>query len=233
MKLRSRWLTRCLALFGALLLRLWLCTLRYRVASLGAEVHPVDPRRRRFLYAFWHETLLSALSLRRRVHVLISRHRDGELIARICLHLGIGTVRGSSGSDRRGGATALREMAHLAGRTHLAVTPDGPRGPRRVVQPGLILLASRTGLPVVPLGVGWSHAWRARSWDRFAVPLPFSSACCVFGAEIHVPPRLDRGQLERYRLLVEGEMLRATAAAERWAARGGRVQVPAAAKQAA
>ena len=107
-------------------------------------------------------------------------------------------------------------------RSHLAVTPDGPRGPRRQVQLGLIFLASRTGLPIVPVGMGYARAWRLRSWDRFAIPHPWSAATCVMGWKIHVPAGLNREELERYRRLVEEEMLNTTAAAERWVETGVR-----------
>src|SRR5205085_11486274 len=100
--------------------------------------------------------------------------------------------------------------------------PDGPKGPRRRVQAGLIFLAAQTGLPIVPFGVGYTHAWRARSWDRFAVPLPGSTAVGIFAPAIHVPRGLNRAQLESYRRLVEERMRAASDAAERWAATGAK-----------
>jgi lysophospholipid acyltransferase (LPLAT)-like uncharacterized protein len=89
-----------------------------------------------------------------------------------------------------------------------------------MVQPGLIMLASRSGLPVVPVGVGFSRAWRARSWDRSAIPKPFSTCVCVAGKAILVPADVDRDGLEIYRRLVEDAMLAATAEAEKLAAGG-------------
>jgi lysophospholipid acyltransferase (LPLAT)-like uncharacterized protein len=209
-------LIRCLAFLGSILIRWWMGTIRYRLAYADDKVHPTDPRRERYLYAFWHESILFSARFRTRIHILVSQHGDGELIARTCLHLGKGTVRGST---TRGGGQALLDMAERSRRTHLAVTPDGPRGPRRRVQMGLILLASRTGLPIVAFGVGWSRAWRAGSWDRFAVPLPYSTAYAVAAPTIRVPPGLNRAGLEHYRRVVEERMLWATDAAERWAAR--------------
>jgi lysophospholipid acyltransferase (LPLAT)-like uncharacterized protein len=220
MKLRHPWLIRLAALLGAHLLRWWMSTIRYRIAFTD-RTHPTDPRVQRFLYAFWHEAILVPVGIKTRIQVLISHHADGELIARMCGHLGYGTVRGSS---TRGGGAALVELVRHAGRSHLAVTPDGPRGPRRRVQAGLIFLASRTGLPVVPFGVGWSRAWRARSWDRFALPYPYSTACCVVAPQIAVPGRLNREGLEHYRRLIEERLTWATETAERWAA--GRAMAP-------
>jgi lysophospholipid acyltransferase (LPLAT)-like uncharacterized protein len=215
MKLRHPWLIRCLAFAGALVFRWWTGTLRRRFHFAGDRPHPADPRAARCLYAFWHEAIFFGAGMKARIHVLISRHADGEFIARMARHLGYGVVRGSS---TQGGGPAVRALAAWARRTHVGVTPDGPRGPRRRVQPGVVYLASRTGLPVVAFGVGWSRAWRARSWDRFAVPCPYSTVYCVVAPEVRVPADLGRGELERYRRLVEERLHWATETAERWAA---------------
>jgi len=217
MKLRSPWILRSLALLAAWLIRCWMGTLRYRMFFAGPERHPADPRRQRYLYAFWHETILFPTAFRTPIQVLISQHADGELIAQVCRFLGFGAVRGSS---TRGGVGAVVQMCHTSQVGHLGVTPDGPRGPRRRVQLGLIYLASVTGLPIVAFGVGYSRAWRARSWDRFAVPWPWSTATCVIAPAIRVPAGLTRPELERYRRLIEEQLLSVTAAAERWAQDG-------------
>jgi lysophospholipid acyltransferase (LPLAT)-like uncharacterized protein len=215
MKLRHPWLIRCLTLLAACLIRLWMRTLRLRLyPPPGTGPHPSDPRRARFIYAFWHEALLCPTALPAKIHVLISQHADGELIAQVCRHLRYGLVRGSS---TRQGTQALLQMLKISRRSNLLITPDGPRGPRRRVQRGLVFVASRTGLPVIPCGVGYERAWRAPSWDRFAVPYPFTKAVCIGAPPIHVPPDLDRDGLERYRLLVEQQMHAATTAAERLA----------------
>jgi lysophospholipid acyltransferase (LPLAT)-like uncharacterized protein len=217
MKIRAHWLLCLLGLAGAGLIRLWISTVRRRTFFAEGVQHPTDVRKERCIYAFWHETILFPASFNTRIHVLISRHRDGELIAQVCRFLGFRVARGST---TRGGASAVLELHRHSKKTHLAVTPDGPRGPRRRVQPGVIYLASVTGLPIVACGVGFSRAWRARSWDRFAVPKPWSLAVGVVAPAVHVPRRLDRDGLERYRLLVEEQLTEATAAAERWALGG-------------
>jgi lysophospholipid acyltransferase (LPLAT)-like uncharacterized protein len=219
MKLRSPWLIRLIGFLGGVVLRRWMSTIRPRICFPDELRHPADPRVERFVYAFWHDTLLLPTAYSTRIHVLISQHGDGEMIAQICRHLRIGTVRGST---TRGGTQALLNMLKLSRRAHLGVTPDGPRGPRRQVQVGLIFIASYTGLPIVPLGVGYQRAWRFRSWDRFALPWPWSEARCVVAPPISVPARLNREGLEHYRSLVEERLLKATAAAERWAAGGKR-----------
>ena len=223
MKLRNPALIRAAGLMGAGLFRLWMDTLRYRFAFPEA-VHPVPPRVGRYIYAFWHESLLVAADMRTPVHTLISHHADGELIAQVCRHLRIGVVRGS---PKEGGSEALLRLRRQSARTHLAVTPDGPRGPRRRVKLGTIYLASATGLPVVGFGVGYGRAWRLRSWDRFALPRPWSTAYLVVAPALAVPPGLDRAGLEGYRRLLEERMLRATEAAERWADRASGRDAPA------
>ncbi len=170
MKLRQPWMIGLAALLGAVVVRVWMSTLRYRVHLADRRVNPADPVfEGRYIYALWHETLMgmAGRTWGAKMHMLVSRHADGELIARICQHLGWGVVRGST---TRGGATALREMVGLSRHALLAVTPDGPRGPRRQVQPGVVFLASQTGLPIVPIGVADTQVWRGRSWDRFTVP---------------------------------------------------------------
>jgi lysophospholipid acyltransferase (LPLAT)-like uncharacterized protein len=218
MKLRQPWLIKAAGFSAAWALRLWVGTLNYRYRPLGPNL---DPRRpdclQRFIYAFWHENmLLPAYHYGRTgVHVLISQHADGELIAEVCRHIGFGTVRGST---TRGGVEALRRMVEVGKETHLAITPDGPRGPRRRVQPGLIYLAARTGLPIVPAGIAYDRPWRAKSWDRFAMPRPWSAATAVTDQPIAVPPDVCRDDIEAYRRSVEEAMLRLSAVAERLAA---------------
>jgi lysophospholipid acyltransferase (LPLAT)-like uncharacterized protein len=215
MKLRSPALIRLLGLLLSWMFRWWMGTVSLRIRC-EERPHPADPRKERFLYAIWHETLLVPCVVRRSVHMLISEHSDGELITQVCRHLRIGVVRGSRA---RRGAKAVLGMIRVSERTHLCITPDGPRGPRRQVKLGTIFLASHTGLPIVPVGAGMSRSWRARSWDRFAVPVPWSVAVCLFGPAIKVPPNLDRDQLEHYRQVVEAEMLRVTHKAEQLALR--------------
>ena len=214
MKLRHPWLIRLASFITGLVLRVWLATLRVRIRSADGRQHPTDPAVDRFIYAFWHETLLAPAKMRTKAQIMISQSRDGEFIAQVCHHLGIGVVRGSSSRD---GATGLLDMLRDGDGLHLALTPDGPRGPRRKVQSGVALLASCTGLPVIPVGVGFTRAWRAGSWDRFAVPWPFSSIVCGLGGPIAVPQPLDRGRLAQVRVQVETAMLEATQAAESWA----------------
>ena len=215
MKLRHPTLIRLVAVLCAVLLRWWLGTLRTHAHVLDERNHPADPLVCRFIYAFWHEALLAPACMKVPVHVLISHHADGELIVQTCQQLGIGVVRGSTS---RGGSQALLEMLKRIERSHIAITPDGPRGPRREVQLGTVFLASIADVSIVPIGVGFVKAWRFGSWDRFALPVPYSTVVGVVGCPIDVPAGLDRDGLNRYRLQLQREMLRLTSAAEAWAA---------------
>jgi len=147
-------------------------------------------RGERFVYAFWHSALLPLAVLHRHegIAVLVSRHRDGELITRIIERLGFVAARGSS---TRGGEAGVRGMLAWAGQDrHLAVTPDGPRGPAEQVKPGALYLAERTGRRMVPIGVAADRTRAFRSWDRFRVPWPFARVLVSHGAPFAPPHSL-------------------------------------------
>jgi lysophospholipid acyltransferase (LPLAT)-like uncharacterized protein len=216
MKLRSRWLIHLLAFLTAVFGRLWMNTLRVRVYDPDNILPPPLTRERRYIYAFWHEYMVLLLSRfgQGNIHVLISQHADGQFIAEVARHLMFGTVRGSP----KTGVEAARGLLRAAQRGHLAITPDGPRGPRRKVQLGIIWAASQTGLPIICGGLAGGGGMRMRSWDRFFLPYPNSAATLVVGRAIHVPPNLSRAELLAYRQRVEDEMNRATWVAEYWLA---------------
>jgi len=161
-------------------------------------------RGERCIYALWHARLL-ALTFTHRgrdVAVLISQHRDGELIARIVQRLGYAAARGSS---TRGGDEGMREMLRMAEERHLlAITPDGPRGPAGRVKPGLVYLASRTGFPIIPVAASASRSWVLDSWDRFRIPWPLATIVEAYGPPIQIPPTLDDDAAEAWRVRVEG-----------------------------
>ncbi len=151
----------------------------------------------RCLYAIWHESLWHiAYAFRRQgLHALVSQHSDGEIIARTLQRFGFNLVRGSS---TRGGARALLELARIASQTSddIVVTVDGPKGPAREVKEGLLYVASRSGLPIVPVAVVASRAWRERSWDRLVIGKPFARVVISQGEEIRVPSTADRESLQ-------------------------------------
>ena len=157
-----------------------------------------------FIVAFWHGRLLMMFLAWRypdRVHVLISGHRDGQLISRSIAHFGAKTV---VGSKRRGGASAALEIVRLlrCGAV-IAVTPDGPRGPRMRAKEGIISLAIMGGVPIIPL----TYACRPRkvfaSWDRFNLPMPFCRGVFIWGDPIDVPKTADAALKAEKRLVLE------------------------------
>jgi hypothetical protein len=189
---------------GAIALRLLAGTLRVRREE--AAVAPLWAARAPLIYAMWHGRLLLLPYLygHRGAHVLTSRSRDGELVARWIRRFGLEPVRGSSS---RGGADAVRLLARAirAGR-EVVVVPDGPRGPREVLKPGVIALARLSGAPIVPTAVGASREWRLRSWDEFRIPQPFARCVVRFGEPIHVSRAADRPGEEAVRKEVEAAL---------------------------
>ena len=219
MKIRNPTLIKWLCFLGAIFIRLWIGTLSLRQRSLGMPSLPNEYRRReRIIVAFWHENILVPCHSYRHlnIHVLISEHTDGEIIAQVCKHLGYGSCRGSK---TRGGMKALRDLIRASKSYDLAVTPDGPRGPRRHVEPGLIYLASKTGLPIAVMGVGHDRPWRLDTWDHFVVPRPFSKAVVIGAEPIYVPANASKAELEEIRLHVEKTLNEVTDYAERLASR--------------
>ncbi|HJT36596.1 MAG TPA: lysophospholipid acyltransferase family protein [Pirellulales bacterium] len=220
MKLRHPILVKLGGLLGATAIRGWMSTLDYRVAYYDPAVDPVHPDYAgQKLYVFWHEYILFPLVMRGHCNLamLLSRHGDAEILSRTAYHLGFDCVRGST---RRGGVAALRALFAKSRHMNLTITPDGPKGPRRVLAPGPVFLASKLQLPLVLLGLGYDRPWRVNSWDRFALPRPGSRARAVVSPALHLPRDLDRKGLEHYRLEVERLLNRLTLEAEAWAEAG-------------
>ena len=203
---------------GPALLRLLGATWRVSILPEGVEERRRE-RNQSVIFAFWHGRMIIPAYTHRfkKVGILISRHGDGEYIARVVERLGFRTVRGST---TRGGVAALKETLRIShtGRD-LAFTPDGPKGPRYTVQRGVVYAASRTGLPIVPAAVEASPAWVLGSWDEFTIPKPFARAVILQGDPIHIPPGIDGEELERERLRVEERMHEVMAEARRIAAK--------------
>lgn len=194
---------------GAALLRTLAATWRLDVRDVTAYEAEVR-NGARCIFALWHARLLPLTLTHRGRHVavLVSRHRDGELITRVVERMGYVTARGSS---TRGGEEGLREMIEWAEKGHLlTITPDGPRGPAEIVKPGLVYLASRTGLPVIPVTAAAWPEWRLRSWDGFRIPRPFARVNVSYGPPIRVPPDIDRDEIERWRVEIENALVTLT-----------------------
>ena len=195
-------------------------TLDYKAAFYDVAVDPVNPQYRgQKIYVFWHENILIPLYLRGHCNLamLLSRHRDADVLSEVAQLLGFEFVRGSTYG---GGSSAIREMLRRSKLMNLTITPDGPRGPRRQLALGPIYLSSKLGLPIVCLGMGYDRPWRVNSWDRFAIPRLFSRARGVVSPPLTIPANLDREGLEYYRRRVEDLLNRLSNEAEAWAEAG-------------
>jgi len=171
---------------------------------------------RPILFVFWHNRLLYTCYRisRERVVMMVSQSRDGDIIARAAHDRGIESVRGSSS---RGGTAALRALARAMKDRGLCggITPDGPRGPRYVLQAGTIVAARLAGAQIVPVGLGFSRKKVFASWDGFQFPWPFAAARIVFGAPVNLPPLAGAAALESARAEVERRLNAVTEAADR------------------
>ena len=186
---------------GSLVTSLFLTT---RVEREGQE-HFLRFRRDRrpVIFVFWHGQLLPLLYHHRRegAVVLVSEHADGEYVTRVMHRLGFGTARGSS---TRGATKGLRSLIRAAQEGHdLGLTPDGPRGPARSFQPGALLAAAITGLPIIPVAAGATPAWRLASWDRFLIPKPFSRVRLKYGPPHWIERSAGDAALEQHARTLE------------------------------
>ncbi len=155
------------------------------------------------IFAYWHAFMLVPAYTARNlgIKVMVSQHSDGEYITQVIERLGFTTVRGST---TRGGVKALLKMIKDPKEgTAIAITPDGPRGPRFTIQPGIIYLSQKTGIPIIPTSLGLTSYWEMPSWDKFRIPKPFSKAALIHGEPIHIPPKLNKSEVEEYCMLLE------------------------------
>lgn len=202
-------------------IRTWMDTLEYKMAYYDPRVDlaNVESGHQRYLYLIWHEYILYYLYLRQHcdICVLMSKSRDADILDRTATHLGFKAVRGSS---NKAPVAAVRRLMNAGIARHMALTPDGPRGPRRQLATGPIYLSSKLQIPIVCVGVGYDRPWRLNSWDQFAIPRPLTRARCIPSPAIQIPRELSEGDLERYRASIERLLNRLCQEAEAWAAAG-------------
>jgi lysophospholipid acyltransferase (LPLAT)-like uncharacterized protein len=206
-----------LAALAANLARLIFSTIRLRITDRSGFLTnpPEGPR----ILVFWHNRI-PAISIgflrhypakhpsRKGVSVLTSPSKDGDILAGVMANLGMGSVRGSSS---RRGSTAIRELSALLDTgIDLAITPDGPRGPKYTLGPGAVFLAQKTGIPIIPLHARYHRAIRLKTWDNFAIPFPFSRVDIVMDPYLTVDPEAADLEAERLRLesLLKEEAIR-------------------------
>src|SRR5215203_5050816 len=191
---KDRFLIRAADLVFYVLINLIGLTARFEV--IGWENHEAAENNSGLpIYVFWHNRIFLTTYWwrKRRIVVMTSRSFDGEYIARFIQRFGYGAVRGSS---TRGGVGAIIEMARLmrAGCT-TAFTIDGPKGPRHIAKMGAVMLAKKSGHPIVPVTMALARYWTTPSWDLFQIPKPFTRARVYVAPPIYVPPDADEKTL--------------------------------------
>ncbi|HEX3954943.1 MAG TPA: lysophospholipid acyltransferase family protein [Stellaceae bacterium] len=224
MKTPARWARRILRSNRLLRLMCWVIHLYIRFVYAtnrwtieGGEIpHRLRAGGGTFILAFWHGRLLMIPMAWQRLapmHMLISAHRDGRIIADAVTYFGVHSV---AGSTRHGGSAALRTMLkRLAAGDCVGITPDGPRGPATEASNGIVNVARLAGVPIVPVVFATSRRRILRSWDRFQLALPFGRGVFIWGEPIVVERNLDEAGIERARLLVESRMNEIAADADR------------------
>ncbi|NVL89755.1 MAG: lysophospholipid acyltransferase family protein [Desulfobacterales bacterium] len=189
-------------------------TMRIRVIDFEKARAEVESRK--FIFAFWHSRILMLSYLYKWLGaaILVSRSKDGEIIAQILKRQGHETIRGSTS---RHGVRALARLIKTlkAEGCPGVVVPDGPRGPRFQVQSGVITLAQKTGYPIVPVSYSALRIKIFESWDRFVMPYPFTEGRVIYGTPILVPGEIDSDEEEAYRRKLEIELNQITKRVDR------------------
>lgn len=211
-------MNRAVAWTARRLLKTLMSTVRYQ--SVGPQPHlQFINKGEHVIYTLWHGRLLPLAYYykHKQIATMISRSQDGEHLRLILESWGYTSVRGSSS---RGSGAALRDIVRVARKgTSLAMTPDGPRGPRQVLKRGVLMTAQLTGLPLIPISAGVSRAWWIEGWDRFLLPKPFSKAYVFYGEPVFVPRGASEAELDDLAQHVEHVLNELTKQADRYAER--------------
>lgn len=234
MKIRSPRLTRLLAWCLGKSFRLFAHTIHYQLVEQSPGVDPISPDcQTPCLYALWHDQTLMPITYRIGIskhdeiiptNALVSKHQDGSVLTEIMKLFHLGAIRGSSS---KGGAAAVRKLMETSKQGHIVITPDGPRGPRHKVKPGIVYLASSTGMPIVVNANAVTRYWDIQgSWTNQIVPKPFSKVFLLTGDPIYIPEDLSREEMEQYQSFVEAELERLQILADQFA-RGEITELPA------
>lgn len=224
MKIRSSLLNKLAAKAIVALLRVIFRTVRVTIHQAESATAAYEPLDEKFLYAVWHDGIVFPLFCGpiHDMSTLVSQHRDGSLLATAMECLGVAAVRGSSS---HGGAEAMRQMVETAKRLHITITPDGPRGPRRKLDGGIIRLSSKAQRRIVPVAGAASRCWRLKgNWTDLVIPKPFSKVHFVVGPAISIRPRMPKTELGSTAQHVEQCLQATQLAADRLAA-GEQVEI--------
>ncbi|MDI6687333.1 MAG: lysophospholipid acyltransferase family protein [Desulfobacterales bacterium] len=203
------------AIFGNLLIDLLFSTMKIEREGLE-KVKPIISSGK-VIFAVWHSRMLLFAYLCKGLNgaAMVSRSKDGEIAARIIQRQGHEAVRGST---KKGGLRALSMLIKKIKEENKPglIVPDGPQGPRCKVQPGIIILAKKTGYPIVPISYSAKKIKVFASWDRFILPFPFTKCRAVYGDPIYVPQDADKNEKKKRLMLLENELNRITSDADRY-----------------
>ncbi len=196
LKQNDRFKIALISRLGYWIIRIICSTLRWEVEG-WENLESIHAAGKRFVAAFWHgRMLMAAYYFRNRgIVVMISQNRDGEYIARVIRRLGYGVARGSSTRGSRG---AIVEILHaLKAKRDVALTLDGPRGPRYIAKPGAAYVALKSGNPVMPFNISVEKKWIIGSWDHFLVPRPFSRVLLSISTPIYIDSKASEEEIQR------------------------------------
>lgn len=207
MKIRNRFVNRLIAQLGTLCLKAYYLTVRVDQRRVVPGATPYEPTvgDSRYCFCLWHDAIVTCLFSSRiyKLSGLISRHQDGTYLSDAAVKVGLTPVRGSTS---RGGAEAIKQLIDRPD-LHVCITPDGPRGPRRVMKEGIVYLASRTNRPVVPTTVTATSYWSIPgNWSDMLIPKPFSRVLLLSGQPIPVKADASREEISALTEAVQQEM---------------------------
>jgi lysophospholipid acyltransferase (LPLAT)-like uncharacterized protein len=195
-------------------MELWGLTLSYEVnGRTGLTAPDIAPAP--VIFALWHNRIFTMPPIWRRTGgkgrrsvVLTSASKDGTILAYTMSMFGLGAIRGSS--SRRAVSALIGMKKALGEGLDVCVTPDGPRGPRYKVQPGVIKIAQAMGVEIIPIHIRYSSAWRLKTWDRFVIPKPFSRVSVIFDHPHRIPQNLGDEAFEAARITLEKCLIEAS-----------------------
>lgn len=206
-EIRANRSSRLAGYLAGYVMKLWGLTLRYEInGKPGVTAPEIAPAP--VIFALWHNRIFTMPPIwrstggkGRKSVVLTSASKDGTTLATAMSMFGLGAIRGSS--SRRAVSALIGMKKALREGLDVCVTPDGPKGPRYGVQPGVIKIAQATGAEIIPIHIRYSSAWRLKTWDRFVIPKPFSRVSVVFGQPHRIPQELGDEAFETARIALE------------------------------
>jgi lysophospholipid acyltransferase (LPLAT)-like uncharacterized protein len=206
-EIRANRSSRLAGYLAGCLMKLWGFTIRYEIngqPGIRAPEIGTNP----VIFALWHNRIFTMPPIWRKTGgkarksvVLTSASKDGTILATAMSMFGLGAIRGSS--SRRAISALIGMKKALREGFDVCLTPDGPKGPRYQVQPGIIKISQSTGAEIIPIHIRYGAAWRLDTWDRFVIPKPFSRVAVTFDKAHRIPSDLDNEGFEAARMALE------------------------------